>query len=67
MGSGTSVVGRVEQVVEGRGLEISCVVVFHGLEVEVSRLGNPSISSAEAVAQHGASDVGAVAGVLVSR
>ena len=65
MGSSTCVVGGVEQVVERGRLEIAGVVVFHGLEVQFSRLSHAPVPTTEAVAQHGAGHVGAVTGMLV--
>ena len=65
MCSCTRVVGRVEQVVEGRRLEITGVVVFHRLEVKIGGLGHATVATSEPVAQYGAGHVRAVPGVLV--
>ena len=65
MRSCAGVVGRVEQVVEGRRLEITGVVVFHRLEVKVGGLGHATVATSEPVAQDGAGHVRAVPGVLV--
>ena len=65
MGTCTCVVRRVEQIVEGGRLEVAGVVVFHGLEIQFSRLSHATVAAAETVTKHRAGDVGTVARVLV--
>ena len=65
MRSRTCVVGRVEEVVQGRRLEIARVVVLHRLEVKVGRLGDTAVTATESIAQNGARNVCAMPGVLV--
>ena len=65
MRSCTGVVGRVEQVVEGRRLEIAGVVVFHRLEVKIGGLRHATVAASEPIAQDGAGHVRAVPGMLV--
>ena len=65
MRSGTCIVGRVEEVVQGRRLEIARVIVFHRLEVKVGGLGNSAVTATESIAQNGARNVRAVPRMLV--
>ena len=50
MRSSTCIVGRVEEVVQGRRLEIARVIVLHRLEVKVGGLGNSAVTATESIA-----------------
>ena len=61
------IVRRVQEVVERRGLKVTRVVVFHGLEVQVCCLCNTSVAAAGTITENRARNVCAVTGVFVRR